>query len=1058
MTRTLKNGIIIVQTPEVTALVFPANLALKKSFSSDLAKRYAGGRWITISDEHSPLFGRHIYILPHADGTASVLVGGGPAMRHKRLTLKEKPGGGGPDTPGSEQREQPEAGEAGEKAPEGEDGQVPEQPEEPKPKPQLSDEDRKTVEESIKTLTEGIKAKKEEMLDVVRQQYGPELSPEEKQKVEKKIEAITDPKAKDAARITETAKAQKSAEQEQLDQIIKAAKQAILDENPHATGGPTIAAIVKENAEFMIASNMQIQALEKERKDLRRLIRIGKMRDKFRTGEEIMASYEPLSSDEIKQAVSDDESMRQELDAHYHLIKTVRGVEHTRTKKKERLNKDGREMLRNVTQGGYETITGVIGQYTGKAIIGKKKYEALGSSNAAILTRYYLTTSGHNPAQIAEDIKDYVSAKGSPVAMKANHDGEYFGEKHAQCIKFGLGADNIMTAGQAMGMAFRYKKKQYECFGQAEGALNQGAELVYALKDKGDKALTFQSHYTDELERRMKDLGLKKEDVIIKRQPDRSFVMTIPPRSFEKLIKEDETFAHGQGLGQEFDPEETAQGKANTDDFFPTGLNTYTPPEQQTGAQEKVEVRPHEQAACRFIGQQNKVYLNWEAGTGKSKTSLMMKAHLDDLHGKEHKMIVAMPKKVLDNYAAEVRKWTGYEPVIISGGMDYKKRHRLYAEAKPNQIIIVNHEMMNTDKVHIKNAKFDFVCVDEAHKATQREGRGKSMKSEGIHEIGKAAPYFCGMSGTATPNDISELYSYLHIADPEKYSSQKEFLAQFGTVHKGVGYKEAIQDFMNNHLSDRVMTLKKEVQGVNMNIQTHKVDLSPEQRKAYKGIMDNYAQIKARGGKLDALSNRDIPLTMLVNGDQTEKGGIRDGYRYEHNKKYDELKKIIDHHLATKEPTEKIGIFAPNNGTMRELKRFLQHHYPEYGHVLFNGNTNEKGVRAGIAAVTGDLNTKFSLHMPAGCEGLNIQHTKDQHGLTTLCALNSGTTGHATLDQFMSRGFRTGANRDVQAHLILSNTPLDLATELRQAEQKEMGRVVRTDQVKKRKTPQEARA
>ena len=67
-------------------LIFESE-SLAKSYSSDLIANYPGGRWITVKE--GPLAGRHIFILPHKDGSATVLAGGGPAFRTKSGTVRE---------------------------------------------------------------------------------------------------------------------------------------------------------------------------------------------------------------------------------------------------------------------------------------------------------------------------------------------------------------------------------------------------------------------------------------------------------------------------------------------------------------------------------------------------------------------------------------------------------------------------------------------------------------------------------------------------------------------------------------------------------------------------------------------------------------------------------------------------------------------------------------------------------------------------------------------------------------------------------------------------------
>ena len=516
-------------------------------------------------------------------------------------------------------------------------------------------------------------------------------------------------------------------------------------------------------------------------------------------------------------------------------------------------------------------------------------------------------------------------------------------------------------------------------------------------------------------------MGLKPADITIKKVAG-GYKMTIPPRSFEKMIREDSTFAHGQGLGLEYSPDDIKAGKANTDDFHPTGIREYTHPDK-SGLSEKLTIPPEKQAAVRLLAQQKKIYLNWEAGTGKSFTMLAAKAHLDDLHGKPQKMIVAMPAKLLANFKDEVEKFTYYKCVMVNDQTP-QKRKELYA-SDPNTIVLVNKEKMNVDAAAIHSAGFNIVAADEAHKITQREGRGNSLMSDGLDRIAQKADYYIAASGTPTPNDLSELYFHAHIMDPKRFRSQTEFMAQFGSAHKGVGYKDAIAEFMNNYLGDRISTQKKAGRSYKFNLHQHQVEMTDSQRKEYKAISEQY-----REGSI-ATFQRDHQLDYLLNA-----------HDHKDNNKFSKAKEIIDTHLKTKAPDEKVIFYAKNRATVNQINAFIAEHYPEYDHVEFTGTTNKKDLDAQKQKFKHDPKTKFSIHMRAGVEGLNMQYDGNGGGATTAIAIASGEDSYAPLDQFFSRADRTGQKKDVDAHLILTDSPHDISTGLRLEEKKAVGELI----------------
>jgi len=1002
MIHVLRSQIIVVKTKYGTVLALDEGL--RKSFSAEIQQKHPGGRWITINDDSSPLNHRHLYILPHKDGTASVLIGGGSSLRHKTLSLKRDKGEDVADRPGGETATGSSEKEA-----------TPAKEE--KKKPELSEDQKKQAESHINELSQQIKDKKSALYGFIQEKTGVsrELTPEEKTRIEKRTQAIADPVQRAVEERIETKRILNEKDQA-IQSIVKQAKAALLEEEPAAQGSKGIATVVKEHAEELVGMHMAVRALEKERADIRKLVRVGKASEKFRAGHDVMASFKPLSGDDIRKAVADEHALAKELEAHYNLMRTTRGVEGV-----EDAKGDAR-MEGNIRQGGFETATGFIGQHTGKAILTKKVYDALGSQNAAILTRHYLVSAGHDLKQVTRDLENYLTGESNPVAFQANERGQYFMGLADKVRQFGLGSDNIMTMAQATGTSLKYMNKAYEAYGQAEGALNQGAELLYALKNRSSEAIEFHGSHADSLEQKRKALGLRSKDVTIKKGKEGGYTMTVPPRSFDRMIREEGTKAHGEGIGLEHTAAEVKEGKANTDDFHPSGINAYTPPDKN-GVRQKIFFNDEEQAGLRLLAKQKKVFWNWEAGTGKSKGAIAAKAHLEDVTGKPVKMIVAMPAKLLPNFRDEVAKFSNYKVVMVNDQTPAKRRE-LY-NSDPNTIVLVNKEKMNFDKAAINAAGFDLVVADEAHKITQREGRGKSQMSRGLAEAGSQAPYYIAMSGTPAPDDLSQIYFHANIMNPERFSSQKEFMHLFGSVHKGAGYKAQVQGFMEQYLGDYIHTRKKKARTYDFNLHTHEVELHPAQRKAYKEATDAFRR------KEIVTFQRDQRLNSVLNATD-----------HKINPKFAQAKKIIDQHLATKAADEKVLFYAKNRETVDQINSFLSQHYPEFDRVEFTGATKKSELDANKQRYKHDPKVKFSIHMRAGVEGLNLQYDGNGGGGTTAIAIASGEDSYAPLDQFFSRADRTGAKKNVDAHLILTNTPHDIGTQLRLQEKKAIGDLV----------------
>lgn len=1027
-----RRGDYLAVTFDPKAIVAAGEGAFAKSYSSDLAAKHPGGRWITVTEAGSPLHGRHIFILPHKDGTATVLTSGGPAMRHKLLQPKRE-----------EPHEKKPAAEAGEAKPSATEPDA--RDDEPKPKkPELSEERRQELETAKQQHSDAIRAEKQKLAEIVRQHLGAEveLTSKDRDAIEKKIENIADPKEKATERMRETFKARREKDQA-LQEILDLAKKSVVNEEPTATEPPdgvdkhpTIAEVVKAHAEDLLNHHYAIKSMQREQKEINRLLKVGN--EKRPVSDTV--KFEPLSKDDLKKVIVDEDLREKELAAHYKLAATVRG--YVDDKGHEHKAKGGEGVDRNLRTGGYEALTGMVGELTGNSIMTKTVYDEIGPRNAAVLAHYYLKGSGVTSKQLAEHLTKDLGEIGSEIATRAVRKGDEFMAAADKVKQTGYGDDSLMEAAQARGAALKYINKAYETYAQAQGALNQAAELAYdAANDSGKIELGAASSSTLEAKRRR--MGLRANDVRIEKD-GAGYKMTVKPEAFEKLIHEYATPKTGGIAGEGYSAEDIKAHRANTDSFHPKGLREFTPPNKD-GQSTAIHLSSSQQAAVRFIEKQKRAYLNYEAGTGKSLTVIAAKAHLEEQSGEPKKMIVSMPSPIMKNFAAEVKKFSDYKVAIIEPS-DTPEQRRAKYNSGPDTIVVVNHEKMNFDGADIANAGFHMVVADEAHTITQKEGGKKSYKSEGLRNVAGQAEHYIAMSGTPTPNNLSELYFHANLINPEKFGSQKEFMARFGSAHKGEGMKQKIADFMNKEMADHVITAKKgtmlkpDGKPVELRMKTHFSKLTTSQRKEYRAAI---AELKSGQISQLQLENR--------------MKGILNNAHHEDNGKFADIKKIIDHHLATKGSTEKVSLYVNSYEGADNIHDFLEKHYPGMGVVRFaNRDRKREGESEGrnysakekagfIDTFKHDNGVRFGIHTMAGTTGLNVQHDGNGGGATTVVAVSSGEAGYATVDQFFSRAYRTGANRDIDAHMVLTDTPYDMGTKLRLDEKRAVGEMIRSE-------------
>jgi len=960
-----------------------------KSFSGSMQQKYPGGKWITITDKSSPMHGRHIFIVPHSDGTATIAWAPGKSgLTHKVL--------------------QPKSAKNDEAKKEETDNK----------KPELSEDERDEAVNRKKEIETAQKQTKEELHSKIREKLGvqTDISKEERDKIEKDISKIADTKERNIERLKQLHKI-KSERDKAIDEVISEAKEAMLgsdttdlpDEKKH------LREIIKENAEEFLKFHYQIKAYQREKSAVSKILQ---NKVKYTGGSDIM-EIKPMSNDEILEVLKNEKAVEMEIDDHYRLIINTRGG----------INKQGEEITgkgtgsttiaRNITKGGFEAMIGITGESSGNSIMDLDTYKTLGSSNAAMLMNYYLENSmgADKYGNEISNLKKYIEKHGQNVAKNGMQNGDKYLDRAQRTKNFGHGEGALFgDRVQANATALQYIQRAYESYGQAEGSLNQAAELLYQFENK-KRNMEFSSSSRSRLNSIRDKLKLNKSDVNITMLGEGSYKMTIRPAAFEKMIKE-RPIVTKQQIG-EMTTSDIKAGKANISDYLPEGLNAYLPPDKN-GVSQKLVITPHQQSAARLIAKEKRAYLNFEAGTGKSAAYLSAIAEIREQTGKMPKTIISMPKKLMPNFSDEVKKFSDFNVIIVDSS-NKNARQKLY-NSDPNTIVLVNKEKYLFDNDIIKGAGFDMMIVDEAHKSTQREGRGSSGMSKGLSDLAASMPYFVAGTGSPTPNDLSELYFYLKTIDPEKYGNQKAFMEKYKNLHRGAGMKDKLTEILHREIDDRVFTVRKDLQHT-FNQHIHNAGLSDIQKTQYKKTMEDY---KAK--KFDVLQ-RDQKLNRVLNST-----------KFENNEKFTKMGDIINEHIKTKGPDEKVLIYAQQYGTVNEIERYLKKNYPGSGIVRFDGKTKLDDIDKNKTSFRTDKNVRFAIHTDAGTEGLNLQYTgkPGEMGATTAIAMASGANSYSTIDQFFSRSNRTGVPKEmtVDGHLVLTDTPHDIRTETRLEDKK----------------------
>jgi SNF2 family DNA or RNA helicase len=164
-----------------------------------------------------------------------------------------------------------------------------------------------------------------------------------------------------------------------------------------------------------------------------------------------------------------------------------------------------------------------------------------------------------------------------------------------------------------------------------------------------------------------------------------------------------------------------------------------------------------------------------DMGTGKTMETAGANEILTHLfyleHGRYPRRLWLTKKSLIKSNINEVLKWSsGQMPVVCSGSWPEPQREfAIQMALAGNQICVTNYETARTTK-QLRNVEWDFIYIDEVHKLKGGANpQGSTEVWKAVRDVCKSARFIIMLSGTPIVNHPREMWSYLHIFDPEKF-------------------------------------------------------------------------------------------------------------------------------------------------------------------------------------------------------------------------------------------------------------------------------------------------
>lgn len=257
-----------------------------------------------------------------------------------------------------------------------------------------------------------------------------------------------------------------------------------------------------------------------------------------------------------------------------------------------------------------------------------------------------------------------------------------------------------------------------------------------------------------------------------------------------------------------------------------------------------------------------------EMGLGKTIQCASMIGYLSQIQSIGGPFLIIVPLSTVPNWAREFKKWIPQiNAVVYVGDAPSREVIRSFEFPLPGpatgrqfkfDALITTYELALKDAAILRNVKWSYLMVDEAHRlknnesALYRELSQWSFKSKLL------------VTGTPLQNNMRELWCLLHFLHPEKFPSSEEFEANYDTKEQaGV---QRLHQALGPHLLRRVIKdVEKSLPPKNERIL--RVPMTPLQKQYYKWILTrNFKELnKSSKGSQVTLLNIIMDLKKCCN-------------------------------------------------------------------------------------------------------------------------------------------------------------------------------------------------
>lgn len=252
-----------------------------------------------------------------------------------------------------------------------------------------------------------------------------------------------------------------------------------------------------------------------------------------------------------------------------------------------------------------------------------------------------------------------------------------------------------------------------------------------------------------------------------------------------------------------------------------------------------IDYYDHQIIGIRKMARMQSFILGDDMGLGKSLQSLTVFA-VAQVQGETNRVLIVSPSSLKPNWEEEISQYgVGIECQVLSNASPIKREKELDAFAMSTKnVLVVNYEQVNRHWPRLNKMGFGIVIADEAHALKDRN----AIRTKAFYQLNMPRKFL--LTGSPMLNDVTELWSLLHIVAPHRFQNYWSFCNRYA-VWGGYKDKECIGIKNEKELREILhfyMIRREKSDCLDLpekQIIPCPVDMHPEQKKIYATIKDD---------------------------------------------------------------------------------------------------------------------------------------------------------------------------------------------------------------------------